>query len=185
MTEEKPKPQRSRGLIAVNTGEGKGKTTAAIGTAFRAVGYGQRVCFIQFIKGDWHSGELDAAKRLVPELEWHRAGLGFFKIMDDDRPEEAHRKAAADGWKLAREKILSGEYALVVLDEVNYAIDEGLLDPQEVVDLLREKPEKVHVFLTGRNAHADVLAIADLVTEMKEVKHPFRRGMLAQKGFDY
>ncbi len=185
MSDTKPKARRSRGLIAVNTGDGKGKTTAAIGTAFRAVGYGHRVCFIQFIKGDWHAGELDTAKRLTPELEWHRAGLGFFKIMGDDRPEEAHRQAAAEGLKLAREKIACGRYSLVVLDEINYAIDEGLLGAGEVVAMLRGKPEKVHVFLTGRNAHPDVLALADLVTEMKEVKHPFHDGILAQKGFDY
>lgn len=180
-----PKPTRSRGLIAVNTGNGKGKTTAALGTAFRAVGYGHRVCVIQFIKGDWHAGELDAAARLAPELEWHRAGLGFYRIMGDDRPEEAHRRAAAEGLELAREKIASGDYALVVLDEINYAIDEGLLQVDQVVEMLRGKPEKVHVFLTGRNAHEKVVAVADLVTEMREVKHPFQQGMLAQKGFDY
>ena len=181
----RPKPIKSRGLIAVNTGNGKGKTTAALGTAFRAVGYGKRVCVIQFIKGDWHYGELDAAERLAPEMEWHRAGLGFYKIMGDDRPEEAHREAAAAGLELAREKIVSGDYTLVVLDEINNAIDEGLLRAGEVVEMLKAKPEKVHVFLTGRNAHPDVMEIADLVTEMREVKHPFQQGMLAQKGFDY
>lgn len=185
MTEEKPKAQRSRGLIAVNTGDGKGKTTAALGTAFRAVGYGHRVCMIQFIKGDWHYGELDAAKRLAPELEWHRAGIGFYRIMGDDRPEAAHRQAAAEGLELARSKIASGDYLLVILDEINVAIAEGLLDVGEVVGMLRSKPEKVHVFLTGRNAHPDLIALADLVTEMREVKHPFRQGLLAQKGFDY
>lgn len=185
MTEERPKRQKARGLVAVHTGEGKGKTTAALGTAVRAVGYGRRACFIQFIKGDWHSGELDAAKRLEPELEWIRAGLGFYRIMGDDRPEEAHRQAAAEGLAVAREKICSGDYLLVVLDEINYAIDEGLLDVADVVALLRDKPESVHVILTGRNAHPDVIAMADLVTEMKEIKHPFQQGMLAQKGFDY
>ena len=92
-----PKRQKTRGLIAVHTGNGKGKTTAALGTAVRAVGYGRRVCFIQFIKGDWHSGELDTVRRLEPELEWHRAGLGFYRIIDADRPAEAHRKAAREG----------------------------------------------------------------------------------------
>lgn len=185
MSAGRRKSQKARGLVAVNTGDGKGKTTAALGTAVRAVGYGRKVCFIQFIKGDWHYGELDAAKRLEPELEWIRAGIGFFRIMGDDRPEEAHRQAAAEGLALAREKIVSGEYSLVVLDEINYAVDEGLLDADDVVALLREKPEKVHIILTGRNAHPDVVALADLVTEMKEIKHPFRQGMLAQKGFDY
>ena len=176
---------KARGLIAVNTGDGKGKTTAALGTAFRMVGYGKRVCVIQFIKGDWHAGELDAARRLEPELEWHRAGLGFYKIMGDDRPEEAHRKAAAEGLELARRKIASGDYALVILDEINNAIATGLVEVDEVVAILRGKPESVHVFLTGRDAHEDLREIADLVTEMREVKHPFQGGMLAQKGFDY
>ena len=185
MSEKKSKARRARGLIAVNTGDGKGKTTAAIGTAFRAVGYGRNVCFIQFIKGDWHAGELDAARRLAPELEWHRAGIGFYKIVDDDRPEEAHRHAAAEGLALAREKITSGRYSLVVLDEINVAIHEGLLGVEEVMAVLRDKPEALHVFLTGRNAHPDIVAMADLVTEMKEVRHPFQTGMLAQKGFDY
>ncbi|MGD8375999.1 MAG: cob(I)yrinic acid a,c-diamide adenosyltransferase [Acidobacteriota bacterium] len=176
---------KARGLIAVNTGNGKGKTTAALGTAFRMVGYGRRVCVIQFIKGDWHAGELDAAGRLAPELEWHRAGLGFFKIMGDDRPEEAHRRAAAEGIALAREKVLSGDYALVVLDEINNAVETGLVPVEEVLAILADKPEGVHVFLTGRDAHPRVVEVADLVTEMREVKHPFQQGMLAQKGFDY
>jgi cob(I)alamin adenosyltransferase len=180
-----PVPKKSRGLIAINTGDGKGKTTAALGTAFRAVGYGHRVCVIQFIKGDWHAGELDAAKRLAPELEWHRAGLGFYRIMGDDRPEEAHRRAAAEGLELARRKIASGEFQLVILDEINVAIAEGLLAVEDVLPLLRDKPEKVHLFLTGRGAHPDLIAAADLVTEMREIKHPFQSGLLAQKGFDY
>lgn len=185
MTEDKIRPKKSRGLIAVYTGNGKGKTTAALGTALRAVGYGKRVCVIQFIKGDWHYGELDGAKRLEPELEWIRAGIGFYRIMGDDRPEEAHRKAAAQGLSTAREKICSGDYALVILDEINVAIDEGLLEAGDVVELLGQKPEKMHVILTGRGAPPEILEVADLITEMKEIKHPFQEGILAQKGFDY
>jgi cob(I)alamin adenosyltransferase len=185
MSEDRVRPQKSRGLIAVHTGNGKGKTTAALGTAFRAVGYGKRVCVIQFIKGDWHYGELDAAKRLEPELEWIRAGIGFYRIMGDDRPEKAHREAAAEGLATAREKITSGDYPLVILDEINNAIHEGLLDVADVLAVLREKPEAVHVILTGRDAPPELIQMADLVTEMKEIKHPFRQGILAQKGFDY
>jgi cob(I)alamin adenosyltransferase len=181
----RPRAKKSRGLIAVNTGDGKGKTTAALGTALRAIGYGKRVCVIQFIKGDWHYGELDAARRLEPELEWHRAGLGFYRIMGDDRPEADHRRAAAEGLALARDKIRSGDYLLVILDEINNAVAEGLLAVDDVLEALRGKPDHVHVFLTGRGAHPRILEIADLVTEMREVKHPFREGLLAQKGFDY
>ncbi len=185
MSEEKKRPQKARGLVAVHTGDGKGKTTAALGTALRAVGYGKRVCVIQFIKGDWHYGELDGARRLEPELEWIRAGIGFYRIMGDDRPEEAHRQAAAEGLATAREKITGGEYSLVILDEINVAIHEGLVDVNDVLALLDDKPEAIHVILTGRNAPAALLEKADLVTEMKEIKHPFQEGMLAQKGFDY
>ncbi len=185
MTEKKKPPQKSRGLVAVHTGDGKGKTTAALGTALRAVGYGKRVCVIQFIKGDWHYGELDGARRLEPELEWIRAGIGFYRIMGDDRPEEAHRQAAAEGLATAREKITGGEYSLVILDEINVAIHEGLVDVNDVLALLDDKPAAIHVILTGRNAPAALLEVADLVTEMKEIKHPFQQGLLAQKGFDY
>jgi cob(I)alamin adenosyltransferase len=185
MSEKARKPVKSRGLVAVHTGHGKGKTTAALGTALRAVGYGKRVCVIQFIKGDWHYGELDGAKRLEPEMEWIRAGIGFYRIMGDDRPEEAHREAAAEGLATAREKITGGEFALVILDEINVALDEGLLAVKDVLDVLDHKPDAVHVILTGRNAPAELVERADLVTEMKEIKHPFQEGMLAQKGFDY
>jgi cob(I)alamin adenosyltransferase len=185
MSEESRKPVKSRGLVAVHTGDGKGKTTAALGTALRAVGYGKRVCVIQFIKGDWHYGELDGARRLEPEMEWIRAGIGFYRIMGDDRPEEAHRKAAAEGLETAREKIAGGEFYLVILDEINVALHEGLLNVKDVLDVLDQRPEAVHVILTGRNAPEELVDRADLVTEMREVKHPFQEGMLAQKGFDY
>lgn len=185
MSEETKRAKKARGLVAVHTGDGKGKTTAALGTALRAVGYGKRVCVIQFIKGDWHYGELDGARRLEPELEWIRAGIGFYRIMGDDRPEEAHRQAAAEGLATARQKIAGGEYSLVILDEINVAIHEGLVDVADVLALLDDKPAAVHVILTGRNAPAALVEKADLVTEMKEIKHPFQEGMLAQKGFDY
>ena len=128
---------------------------------------------------------MDGARRLEPELEWIRAGIGFYRIMGDDRPEEAHRQAAAEGLATAREKITGGEYSLVILDEINVAIHEGLVDVKDVLAMLDHKPEAIHVILTGRNAPAALLEKADLVTEMKEIKHPFQEGMLAQKGFDY
>lgn len=174
-----------RGLVLVNTGDGKGKTTAAIGTALRAVGRGKRTCIIQFIKGIWSTGEEEALKRLAPELEFHRVGEGFYKIRGDHQPEEVHREAARRGMELAREKVGSGDYFLVVLDEINCAVAEDLVAVEEVVRLIDERPTQVNLFLTGRHAHPQVVERADMVTEMREVKHPFRQGVSARKGIDY
>jgi len=174
----------ARGLVLVLTGNGKGKTTAALGTALRAAGYGFKVAIIQFIKGTWHYGEIDALKR-IPQIEIHRTGAGFYKIMGDDLPEEVHRKAAGEGLALARDKLRSGRYRLVILDEVNNAVHTGLLALDDVLQVIDEKPEDVDLMLTGRDAAPEVMERADLVTEMKEIKHPFQQGILAKKGIDY
>jgi cob(I)alamin adenosyltransferase len=185
MTEEtKPRPDEKRGLILVNTGDGKGKTTAALGTALRAVGYGQQVLIIQFIKGTWHYGELDAVARL-PEITLVRAGKGFYKIIDDKFTEAEHREAAAAGLALAREGLTKNAHALVILDEINVAVSLGLLEVADVLALLDLKPPEMSLVLTGRNAHPDVIARADTVTEMREIKHAFRQGILAKKGIDF
>ena len=176
--------QATRGLILVLTGNGKGKTTAALGTALRAAGYGFKVAIIQFIKGTWHYGEIDALKR-VPQIELHRSGAGFYKIMGDDLPEEVHRKAAVEGLELAREKLRSGRYRLVILDEINNAVHSGLVKLEELVELIETKHKDVDLMITGRDAAPEVVERADLVTEMKEIKHPFQQGMLAKKGIDY
>ena len=174
----------TRGLLLVLTGNGKGKTTAALGTAVRAAGYGYKVAIIQFIKGTWHYGELDALKRL-PQIELHRSGAGFYKIMGDDLPEEVHREAAAEGLALARQKLTSGRYRLVILDEVNNAVQTGLLSLEDLLGLIDDRPHEVDLMLTGRDAAPEVVERADLVTEMKEIKHPFQQGILAKKGIDY
>lgn len=173
-----------QGLVIVHTGDGKGKTTAALGTALRMAGYRRRVLFLQFVKGTWRYGEMESLARL-PEIELVRAGAGFYKILDDRHPEEVHRRAAAEGMRLAREKLTSGEYALVVLDEINYALSAGLVELSEVLELLDLRPLGLHLILTGRGAPPEIVERADLVTEMREVKHPFRSGILAQKGIDY
>jgi len=173
------------GLIMVNTGDGKGKTTAALGTALRACGYGHRVLMIQFVKGPWKSGEQAAAARLAPEFELIKTGKGFFKIMGDRLPEDEHREAARLGLELARERIQSGTYDLVILDEINNAVADGLLPIEPVLELLDTKPYETHVILTGRNAHPEVIERAHLVTEMTEVKHPYKQGIMAQKGIDF
>ena len=177
--------EKKVGLIIVNTGNGKGKTTAALGTALRACGYGHKVLMIQFVKGPWKSGEQMAAPLLAPNFELIKTGKGFFKIMGDRLPEEEHREAARLGLEYAREKVLSGQYDLIILDEINNAIADGLLSVEPLLELLDAKPYALHIILTGRNAHRLVLERAHLVTEMTEVKHPYQQGILAQKGIDF
>jgi len=179
------RPPKRIGLIMVNTGNGKGKTTAALGTALRACGHGQRVLMIQFVKGPWKSGEQEAAAKLAPNFELVKMGKGFFKIMNDRLPEEDHKEAARHGLQLARERIVSGEYDLIILDEINNAIADGLLPVEPLLELLDSKPYPLHMILTGRNAHPEVIQRAHLVTEMTEVKHPYQQGILAQKGIDF
>jgi len=173
-----------KGLILINTGAGKGKTTAAMGTALRAVGNGMRVLMLQFLKGSWHYGELDAVKPFGQNFVMRQMGRGFVKIGGADTDPEDVR-LVEDAWADARQAILSGEWDLVVLDEINYAISYGMLDPAQVVETLKARPEMVHVILTGRNAHASLVEIADTVTEMRQVKHAYEQGVLAQRGIEY
>lgn len=179
------KIQIRHGLVAVYTGEGKGKTTAALGTVVRAVGYGLRVYMLQFIKGSWHYGELDGAKLLAPYFELERMGKGFYKILDDNLPEAEHRAAALAAADRAIAVLQSGEYDMVILDEINVAMMTGLLSVEKVLEIIAAKPATCHLILTGRGAPQAVIDAADLVTEMKEIKHPYQQGKLAQKGFDF
>jgi cob(I)alamin adenosyltransferase len=173
-----------RGLVLINTGPGKGKTTAAMGTALRAVGNGMRVLMLQFLKGSWHYGELDAVKAFGDNFVLKQMGRGFVKIGGAETdPEDVRMVEAA--WDEAREAILSGAWDMVVLDEINYAIGYGMLDPAKVADTLKARPEMVHVILTGRNAHPSLVEIADTVNEMRQVKHAYEGGVLAQRGIEY
>ncbi len=183
MTESSPASSR-RGLILINTGPGKGKTTAALGTAFRAAGNGMRVLILQFLKGSWHYGELDSALKMGPDFVIKQMGRGFVKVGGAETdPEDI--KMVEDAWAEAADAILSGDWDLVVLDEINYAIGYKMLDPLAVADVLRCKPEMVHVILTGRNAHPLLIELADTVTEMREVKHAYQKGILAQRGIEF
>ena len=173
-----------RGLILINTGPGKGKTTAALGTALRAVGCGMRVLVLQFIKGSWHYGELDAAEALGPNFVIKQMGRGFVKVGGAEADPEDIRLVRA-AWDEAHQAIDSGEWDLVVLDEINYAINYKMLDVAAVAEALKAKPEMVHVILTGRNAHPLLVELADTVTEMREVKHAYARGIQAQRGIEY
>ena len=174
-----------KGLVIVYTGGGKGKTSAALGLVLRSVGYNHKVCMVQFVKGSWHYGELDSAKRLAPEFEMITAGKGFVGILDDKSPREDHVKAANDTLMISREKIASGKFDVVILDEINYAIQLELLKLDDVIDLIKSKPAELDLVLTGNHAAKEVIELADLVTEMKEIKHPFKSGLKAKKGIDF
>ncbi len=168
-------------LVLVFTGDGKGKTTAALGVLLRAWGRGLRVVMLSFIKAaDGDYGEQRAAQKLGIEI--CAVGRGFTWLSDDI---EKDRAMALDGWRQAREKIASGSYDVVALDELTYPIALGWLSVDEVVDVLRRRPEGVHVVITGRKAPERLIAFADLVTEMQQVKHPFQQGAGAVAGIDY
>ena len=171
-----------QGLVIINTGNGKGKTTAAIGTLLRAWGREMRVCMIQFIKhaqGNW--GEIRAARKL--DLEWHTLGDGFTWLSKDLIETAAKARAA---WTLAQEKIARGVFDLVVLDEMTYVFHKGWLDVNAVIAWLKEnKPPDLHIIITGRDAPPELIEYADLVTEMREIKHPYQRGIKAQPGIEF
>ena len=173
-----------KGLIIVHTGAGKGKTTAAMGTALRAVGNGLKVLMLQFLKGSWHYGELDAVKAFGSNFVMKQMGRGFVKVGGAETdPEDV--KMVGEAWAEAEAAIRSGQWDLIILDEINYAIGYNMLDPAKVVAALKAKPEPVHVILTGRNAHPTIIELADTVTEMKQVKHAYEKGVMAQRGIEY
>jgi cob(I)alamin adenosyltransferase len=174
-----------KGLLIVYTGPGKGKTTCALGTAFRAVGQGLRVLVVQFIKGSWHYGELDAAKMLGDDkMEIRPMGRGFVKVGGAETDPEDIR-LCNEAWEFGRVQMESGAYDLVVFDEINYVIGYKMLEVERVLAALAARPERVHVICAGRSAHPKLIEIADLVTEMREIKHPYTKGILAQRGIDY
>ena len=185
MEKEKKQPH---GLVIVHTGDGKGKTTAALGLALRAWGDGLSVLILQFIKGGWHYGELHAIDALAKSdaggtIELRQRGLGFTRKGDVEEAE--HKRAAREALDEAREEITSGAWNLIILDEINYAVKFGLLDVHDVLALLDVRPPSLHIVLTGREAASEIIARADLVTEMKLVKHPFQQGVKAQKGIEF
>jgi len=173
------------GLTIVYTGNGKGKTTAALGICVRAAGYDLKVAIVQFIKGSWHYGELDGIKKFLPNVELYQGGKGCVGILNDKLPREEHIKAAVATLKMAEELMLSGKYNILILDELNVAVSLELIGIRDVMDLLDKKPEEMDIIITGRNAHEDLIERADLVTEMKEIKHPYQKDVLARKGIDY
>jgi cob(I)alamin adenosyltransferase len=171
-----------KGLLIVHTGTGKGKSTAAFGLALRMLGRGKRVGVVQFIKGAWHSAERDALARFGEQVAWHTMGEGFtWETQDLERDVAAAERA----WAKARELMADPAFALVILDELNIALRYDYLDLATVVAALRERRHDLHVVVTGRNAKPELVAAADLVTEMTLVKHHFAAGVKAQPGIEY
>ena len=181
-----PAKRERHGLTIVYTGDGKGKTTAAVGLTVRAVGNRFRVCFIQFIKGQWKSGERSVLANL-PGVDLEVTGRGFTieGLRNPNISMDEHAAAAAAGWARAQEVVRSRGYDLVVLDEILGAVHAGLIPLDELVSLVREKPPELHLVLTGRNAPPTLVDVADLVSEVQPVKHPFEQGIRAQRGIEF
>ncbi|HIJ79453.1 MAG TPA: cob(I)yrinic acid a,c-diamide adenosyltransferase [Deltaproteobacteria bacterium] len=171
-----------KGLLIVNTGNSKGKTTAAFGQALRSAGQGLKVCIIQFIKGHDQTGEAKAVRaHLAENIELHITGSGFTWQQDQQRVQEA----ADQGWQLARAKISSDAYDMIVLDEFTYLLSYQLIDENQALDFIKNRPPRLHIVITGRNAGPGLIEAADLVTEMREIKHHYRQGVKAQKGIEF
>lgn len=185
VTVDRLQPKTPQGLVVVITGNGKGKTTSAMGMVLRACGHGLRSCIVQFMKGDLYSGEWDGVKLLGDLVELHATGKGFCGIRGNPYSREEHRANAQGAIALAREKMLSGTYDLLVLDEVNNAVKHRLVDLDQVLALLDVRPERMHLVLTGRNAAPEVIERADTVSEVNEIKHAYRRQIEPQPGVDY
>lgn len=177
-----PEPKRRHGLIIVNTGDGKGKTTAALGVAFRALGNGFKVFMVQYIKGKWKTGEKKMADRLAPDLEIRPMGDGFTWDTKDPAQDIATTLRI---WEVSKEAIGSGRYDIVILDEINVVMKLGYLDPAPVVECLKARDPRLHVILTGRGAPPSIIEAADLVSEVVPIKHPYQSGIKAQRGIEF
>jgi cob(I)alamin adenosyltransferase len=173
------------GIVIVYTGNGKGKTTASLGVALRAVGHGLKVCMVQFIKGEWHYGELNSLKKLEPDFELIVAGKGFIGIIDDDHAFEEHVRAAKTALDIVEQKMSLDIFDIIILDEINYAVHLGLLNLDDVMKIVRNRPKHLSLILTGNYACEEIILLADLVTEMKEIKHPYKKGIKAKRGIDF
>lgn len=182
---ERLQPKQPQGLVVVITGNGKGKTTSAMGMVLRACGHGLRSCIIQFMKGDLYSGEWDGVKRLGELVELHATGKGFCGLRGNPYSRDEHRANAQAAIALAREKMLSGGYDLLILDEINNALKHRLIDLAQLLALLDDRPEPLHLVLTGRNAVPELIARADTVSEVNEIKHAYRQQIEPQPGIDY
>lgn len=175
--------KNKKGLVMIYTGNGKGKTTAALGLGLRAVGHGQKVCMIQFMKGNENYGEVKSVKRYLPNFRLFQKGLDRFVRKNGAKPEDL--ALAAEGIKLAQKVITSQDYDLVILDEINVAVNYNLIEEKKVLDLIASKPDNVTLVLTGRYASQSILGTADTISEVKEIKHHYKEGIKAQPGIEY
>lgn len=173
---------REKGLLIVHTGKGKGKSTAAFGLVFRAIGHGFKIGIVQFVKGAWGTGERDVLEKFSDQVTIKAMGEGFTWETQDRQRDIA---AATQAWEEAKRMIADQELNMVLLDELNIVLRYGYIDLDEVVEVLKNKPEMKHVIVTGRNAKDEIIEIADLVTEMTQIKHPFRDGVKAQVGIEF
>jgi cob(I)alamin adenosyltransferase len=178
-------PQERRGLVVVITGHGKGKTTTALGLALRACGHNLRVCIIQFMKGDLYAGEWDGVQKLACSIEMIATGKGFCGIQGNPYPYREHRANAQEAVRLATEKMAAGTVDVLILDEINNALHLKLVDLDQVLGIIRNRPPAMHLVLTGRDAHPEVIELADTVSEIREIKHAYRQGIEPQPGIDY
>lgn len=171
-----------KGLVLLHTGNGKGKSTACFGQALRAAGQGLKVCVIQFIKGKWQTGEEKAFAALQDRVEFHVKGSGF--TWQEQNKDELV-KGARDAFAFAKEKVMSGRYDMVVLDELTYLVSYGILSEEEVMEMITRRPGALHLVISGRNASDGLIEVADLVSEVKAVKHPYEKGVKAQLGIEF
>lgn len=173
-----------KGLVIIYTGEGKGKTTAALGLVLRAVGYRKKCLVVQFGKM-WFTGEVEGIKKLVPSVKLIQGGKGFVKILGDKLPLKEHKKAARQTFDILYKEVVSKKWDVVVADEIIGAAASGLLPENLVVKLIKAKSQDLDLILTGHHAPKELIEMADLVTEMTEIKHPYKKGLLAKKGIDF
>ena len=181
----KLEPNNRQGLLVVLTGYGKGKTTSAMGMALRAAGHGMKVCIIQFMKGDLYSGEWDGVKLLEGLVELTSTGKGFCGIQGNPYPFSEHRENAQEALRLVEEKMDSGKFQMLILDEINNALKLKLVELDQVLRILERRPPELHLILTGRDAHPQIVEAADTVSEVREIKHAYRRDIEPQPGVDY
>ena len=174
--------ERRQGIVLVHTGDGKGKSSSALGMVFRAAGWGMKICVIQYIKGQWQTGEQKAAERF-DNIEWHALGDGF--TWDTKNPEQ-DIKTSREIWEFSKQKILSQAYDFVLLDEINYCCGYNWISGEEIASFItNEKPSWMHLVLTGRNAATEVTEVANTVTEMKKIKHAYAQGIKAEQGIEF
>jgi cob(I)alamin adenosyltransferase len=178
-------PKERKGLVVVITGNGKGKTTTALGIALRACGHDLKVSIVQFMKGDLYSGEWDGVKKMACSIELISTGKGFCGIQGNPYPHKEHRENAQDALKLVHQKMAFEPPDILILDEINNALHLKLVDADQLLKIIDEKPAFMHLVLTGRDADPQVIERADTVSEVMEVKHAYQKGIEPQPGIDY